>query len=381
MMSTESSSDDSVISWLGLGPGKIKIDHVKALINEIMAVSTLLSGFSIGMSAKITDAAIHSYAEFLKAEFFGKDSHYCTFDAGANLPGSRPLSELPAYDVNNPSQKNSDNAYCSEDSSCWVGHWATISAGTELGFAPCSLSVDEVKAAYPDYWERTVMEKVASVQLELGANTMTIIMTTVAVVSLGSLLRLSLIKRYDAAEAWLARFYPLVVVLACLPLFNFYNFLQLASRVMRVLWYYCDDYITTECMVTNTPGFENMKKLLLTAGTIVWLLHISIPRHIPSQPATGAKSAAAAAAPSASQPPPATIDEKLQNLIRMRAEGSLTEGEFHAAKAMLLQAAAEASTPKLAVGVPPKVSTPTSAAGYRMMEMSSNASAVGGADS
>ena len=31
---------------------------------------------------------------------------------------------------------------------------------------------------------------------------------------------------------------------------------SLASRVVRVLWYYCDDYITTECMVTSTPGFE-----------------------------------------------------------------------------------------------------------------------------
>ena len=31
------------------GPGAMKIDHVKALLNEIMAVSTLLSGFSIGM--------------------------------------------------------------------------------------------------------------------------------------------------------------------------------------------------------------------------------------------------------------------------------------------------------------------------------------------
>ena len=68
-MMTTSSEDGGGLSrawrWLNLGPGQMKIDHVKALINEIMAVSTLLSGFSIGMSAKITDAAVRAYAKFL----------------------------------------------------------------------------------------------------------------------------------------------------------------------------------------------------------------------------------------------------------------------------------------------------------------------------
>ena len=372
MMSTERSSE-SVVSRLGLGPGKIKIDHVKALINEIMAVSTLLSGFSIGMSAKITDAAIHSYARFLKAEFFGKDSHYCTFDVTESLPGSRPLTQLPSYDVANPNQRNADNAYCSSDR-CWVGHWQTISAASELGFAPCSMTAAEVEAAYPDYWERSIMEKVASVQVELGGNTMTIIMTTVLVVSLGSVLRLSLIKRFDAPEAWLARFYPLVVILACLPLFNFYNFLQLASRVMRVLWYYCDDYITTQCMVTNTPGFENMKRLLLAAGTAVWLLHLTIPRTIEST----AKTADTKTAP-ATEPPSAvlTVEAKLEKLIKMRSEGHLTLAEFNMAKVKLLEPTVAASTAQRAViSVPPKGNSPTSSAGgSRLMEMTSNNSA------
>ena len=55
-----------------LSPGKVKPDHIKGLIGELMTVSAILSGFSIGMSGKVTDDAIRKYATFLKAEFFGK---------------------------------------------------------------------------------------------------------------------------------------------------------------------------------------------------------------------------------------------------------------------------------------------------------------------
>lgn len=317
-------SSGGIISWLGIGPGNVKIDHVKALINEIMAVSTLLSGFSIGLSAKITDKAIHSYATFLKREFFGKHSHYCSFEVKHKLLGFRMLSSLPSYDVAHPDQANADNAHCSSDG-CWVGHWQTITAATELGFEPCSLSVDEVQATYPDYFDRIVEEKAADVQIELGRNTMLIIFTTVAVVSLGSLLRLSIIKRYDSPEAWLKRFYPLVVILAMLPLFNFYNFLMLASRVMRVLWYYCDDYITTACMVTNTPGFDHFQSLLLAAGALVWVLHLSMPR----------SPTPARAEPTQGSGAPVGFEVRLESLIKMRDAGDLTFAEFNAGKAKL----------------------------------------------
>ena len=149
------------------------------------------------------------------------------------------MSTLPAWDTRDPSTPSTTPGYCSAEG-CWIGHWQTLAAAAELGFPACELTAEEVQAQYPDYWERSIEEKVSSVQLEIGRNTMTIIMTTVTVVSLGSLLRPSLVKRFDSPEAWLFRFYPLVVVLACLPLFNFYNFLMLASRVIRVLWYFCD---------------------------------------------------------------------------------------------------------------------------------------------
>ena len=139
---------------------------------------------------------------------------------------------------------------------CPRADWATNQAANDLGFEPCSLSSTEFKATYPDYWNRMVEEKVASVQIELGRNTMFIIMTTVCVAFTGSLLRLSLLKRSDIPEAWLSRFYPIIMLLACLPLINFYNFLMLASRVIRVIYHYCDDFITTECMITSTPAWE-----------------------------------------------------------------------------------------------------------------------------
>lgn len=51
------------------------------------------------------------------------------------------------------------------------------------------------------------------------------------------------IRRYDSPEAWLRRFYPLLTILVLLPLVNFSNFLMLASRTVRILWYYCDDCV------------------------------------------------------------------------------------------------------------------------------------------
>ena len=306
----------------------MKIDHVKALLNEIMAVSTLLSGFSIGMAAKINDGAIRAYATWNKNEFFGKHSHFCTFDIPNSLPGAPTLSSLPSWDAEDPNRHSDTDSYCSVDG-CWVGHWQTLDAAKRLNFTPCSLSASDVRASYPEYWEEAIEQKVASVHLELGRNTMTIIMTTVAVITLGSLLRLSLVKRFDTPEAWLARFYPLLLVLVVLPLFNFSNFLTLASRVIRILWYYCDDYVSTACMVSKTPGFERLERLLLGIGVVVWILHLSLPAAPP-------KSSSRAGAVGSSAGAGTSIDERLVQLVALRNAGDLTSDEFTAAKAALL---------------------------------------------
>lgn len=139
-----------------LSPGKVKPDHIKGLIGELMTVSALLSGFSIGMSGKVTDDAIRKYATFLKAEFFGKHSHFCEFDRLQHFPGEAPLHD----DVGVP-----DGDTCNADG-CWVGHWATNQASADLGFEACSLTFEEVQAAYPDYVSDQIEAKVANVHLE-----------------------------------------------------------------------------------------------------------------------------------------------------------------------------------------------------------------------
>ena len=90
----------SVCGWLYgvFGPGNIKQDHIRTLIGEMMTVSALLSGFAIGMSAKVTDGAIRSYATFLKKEFFGKESHFCSFDVVSDLPGASSASNVALSD-------------------------------------------------------------------------------------------------------------------------------------------------------------------------------------------------------------------------------------------------------------------------------------------
>ena len=62
-----------------------------------------------------------------------------------------------------------------------------------------------------------------------------------------------------------------------LPLVNFYNFMMLASRVIRVKFHYCDDYITEDCMVTSTWHWECMMRLLMLIGFTVVTMHLSLP--------------------------------------------------------------------------------------------------------
>ena len=160
---------------LGLGPGHMRQADVKVMIGEMMTVSALLSGFAIGMSTKVTDAAIRSYASFLKEEFFGKHSHFCEFERSDSLPQHYKAKGLPpihnSYDVPLGDTCNADG--------CWVGHWGTNEAAKELGHEPCSLTAAEVREANPGYWDQYVESKVMDVQIELGYNTMFIIMTTV----------------------------------------------------------------------------------------------------------------------------------------------------------------------------------------------------------
>ena len=52
---------------------------LRTFIGEIMTTSALLAGFTMGAIGKINTAEIRTYAEFLKAEYFGAHSHFCEF--------------------------------------------------------------------------------------------------------------------------------------------------------------------------------------------------------------------------------------------------------------------------------------------------------------
>ena len=78
---------------------------------------------------------------------------------------------------------------------------------------------------------------------------MFIIMTTVCVAFVGSLLRLSIIKRSDKPQEGSTGSTRSSSSSRASPR-QFYNFLMLASRVIRIIFYYCDDFVSTECNVT-----------------------------------------------------------------------------------------------------------------------------------
>ena len=141
----------------------------------------------------------------------------------------------------------------------------------------------------------------------------------------GSLLRLSIIKRSDKPEEWVMRFYPLVVGLACLPLMNFYNFLMLASRVIRIIFYYCDDFVSTQCNVTATPGWHFLIKTLTCAAGVVWLLHLTLPQH--DDPEDSRKASEGGATSRAGE---------IEKLHALYERGVLTEDEFAAGKRTVL---------------------------------------------
>ena len=158
-----------------------------------------------------------------------------------------------------------------------MGHWQTNDDANTLGFEACTLTADDMQIQYTDYWDRIVEEKVVSIHLEMGRNTMSIIMTTIIVITLGSLLRLSLIKRYDAPDAWMRRFYPILVVLVVLPLFNFSNFLLLASRSVRILWYYCDDCASRRGLPIPRVSHATLSHAIEPCDCAMRLSHAIVP--------------------------------------------------------------------------------------------------------
>ena len=155
------------VSLLLHGGNTMEQGQIKVLIGEIMTVSALLAGFSMAMVGKLGTADVRAYAEFLKSEFFGKHSQFCDFVAQNPPSGFPPIGNGAGVP---------NGTTCSADG-CWIGHWATNNAAEVLGHESCSLSVAEMKATYPTWWSEQVEEKVIASSIEVGYNSMIIIMS------------------------------------------------------------------------------------------------------------------------------------------------------------------------------------------------------------
>mmetsp|Transcript_5502 Transcript_5502/g.11916 ORF Transcript_5502/g.11916 Transcript_5502/m.11916 type:complete len:129 (-) Transcript_5502:277-663(-) len=110
-----------------------------------------------------------------------------------------------------------------------------------------------------------------------------------------------------------------------LPLVNFYNFMMLASRVIRVKFHYCDDYITEDCMVTSTWHWECMMRLLMLIGFTVVTMHLSLPMPKVKKSEAEAKE----------ETEWERVLSRLERLVILRGKGALTPAEFEQQKAML----------------------------------------------
>ena len=224
-------------------------ESVRSLLLHVMTISALITGFGTTMSLSVSNEDIRTYAAWNKEEFFGKHSKFCEHEVPYRLEGAVHWNgrwqcrlEGAIGECKPPllAQSKKDGQ-CSADG-CWTGNWQTQQVAIDLQQEVCSMTFDELRAFNSEYVESLVRYKEASVHMELGANTMFIIWATVFVCLVGMLLLISLSKHSESSE-WVRMFSWVVTLMCCVPLFLFYNFLALASRVVKTKFYFCDDFI------------------------------------------------------------------------------------------------------------------------------------------
>ena len=315
---------------------KVDIEQINRSLTNTMANAALLAGFASGMTLTVSDADILSYASWLKSEYFGRESHYCQWVVPHNVEDTK-LASFPfgLFPHENPwyGPEGYDGAVPCDANNCWVGHWDTQQASRDLNFTSCSLSAGEVKKLYPEYWNGLVQGKVVGVQQELGYNTMAIIITSVAVVFLSTLLLISLSKHSGKSADWVRRFEFIIFVLSMLPLLNFFNFLKLANRVLRVKLPFCDDFISDACMVTSTPMFDLLKEGLGVATILVLVMHLTLPRGGDDDHGSGEGTLTTSKASTAGASNTASLLETLERLGALREKGHISGDEFMKLKA------------------------------------------------
>ena len=136
-----------------------------------------------------------------------------------------------------------------------------------------------------------------------------------------------------------------VAVLNILPLFNIYNFCALSNRVIRVKFFYCDDFITDRCMVQSTIYWEAFMWLLGGCLVMVLVCHVTLPP--PDEPDD---------TPDGSVAPPDSLSQ-LERLGALRERGLLTTAEFEGQKARLLDEMSSQAPTATPAALPPPSSS------------------------
>eukprot|EP00966_Prymnesium_polylepis_P123990 2867301-Prymnesium_polylepis.1 len=262
---------------------------------------------------------IQDYAKKLKEEFFGKGSEFCEWMVPEGHVGPSVMAK---------SVDEHAGSLCSDG--CWSWNWQTSVAIAELGVDGCLIS--DLSTQFPEYFDLLVKEKILAVHQELGFDLMVIIFTTVVIAFVSTLLLLSMSRRGDKPKHWANRFSLLVTVLNLLPLMNIYNFCSLSNRVVRIKLFYCDDFITDDCMVAGTGYWSAVMYFLVGCFVLVVLLHNTLPDTVTDADGEQQQDGHAEGHATHSSDPLTQL-ERLGALLQ---QGLLTEDEYAAHKARLL---------------------------------------------
>mmetsp|Transcript_50611 Transcript_50611/g.169034 ORF Transcript_50611/g.169034 Transcript_50611/m.169034 type:complete len:321 (-) Transcript_50611:232-1194(-) len=236
-----------------------------------MTIAALLAGFAVGLATTVSSDEIRAYARWELRTFLGRNSTLCE--------KYEPLGLIetdggPTHGLRT----------CNPDSGCWDGYaaWGTRAPDSPLvrhGLDQCSARAEGL------FFEDLVLAKEVTVDQDLGRNTMIVIWVTMIVEMLGTVLFFSLLTQTSEGgdvAIWHSTFGVFLHVLYFLPVFNFYNFLMLASRVVKVKFVHCDDDFTGACWVEETPTFNRLALAACVLVVAVLALQAYAPRPGPT---------------------------------------------------------------------------------------------------
>mmetsp|Transcript_9051 Transcript_9051/g.28644 ORF Transcript_9051/g.28644 Transcript_9051/m.28644 type:complete len:423 (-) Transcript_9051:435-1703(-) len=247
-----------------------------------MTIAALLAGFAVGLATTVSSDEIRAYARWELRTFLGRNSTLCE--------KYEPLGLIetdggPTHGLRT----------CNPDSGCWDGYaaWGTRAPDSPLvrhGLDQCSARAEGL------FFEDLVLAKEVTVDQDLGRNTMIVIWVTMIVEMLGTVLFFSLLTQTSEGgdvAIWHSTFGVFLHVLYFLPVFNFYNFLMLASRVVKVKFVHCDDDFTGACWVEETPTFNRLALAACVLVVAVLALQTRLSWRLAAKRAEAAKQAVA----------------------------------------------------------------------------------------